>query len=115
MTHGGAPVWTGDQEGRTARPPCSRPARRGTATERSASEPWYRLYYDTRARTLSVPALSPGDVLEVAWRVEVDLSLVDFDNDGLLDIALSQAVRSTLEGPTNVATISMNVSSTRAA
>jgi uncharacterized protein (TIGR00369 family) len=28
----------------------------------------------------------------------------------VLDIALSQAVRSTLEGPTNVATISMNVS-----
>jgi tetratricopeptide (TPR) repeat protein len=39
-------------------------------SERSASEPWYRLYYDTRARTLSFPALAPGDVLEVAWRVE---------------------------------------------
>jgi tetratricopeptide (TPR) repeat protein/transglutaminase-like putative cysteine protease len=39
-------------------------------TERSASEPWYRLYYDTRARALSFPSLAPGDVLEVAWRVE---------------------------------------------
>ena len=39
-------------------------------SERSASEPWYRLYYDTRARTLSFPALAPGDVLEVAWRIE---------------------------------------------
>ena len=39
-------------------------------SEQSASEPWYRLYYDTRARTLSFPALAPGDVLEVAWRVE---------------------------------------------
>ncbi len=39
-------------------------------SERSASEPWYRLYYDTTARTLSFPALAPGDVLEVAWRVE---------------------------------------------
>jgi tetratricopeptide (TPR) repeat protein len=38
--------------------------------ERSASEPWYRLYYDTRARTLTFPALSPGDVLEVAYRVD---------------------------------------------
>ncbi|WP_243338784.1 DUF3857 domain-containing protein [Anaeromyxobacter soli] len=40
------------------------------AEERSASEPWYRLYYDTRTRTLSFPALSAGDVLEVAWRIE---------------------------------------------
>ncbi|HYG69258.1 MAG TPA: DUF3857 domain-containing protein, partial [Anaeromyxobacteraceae bacterium] len=38
--------------------------------ERSTSEPWYRLYYDTRARTLTFPALAPGDVLEVAWRVD---------------------------------------------
>jgi tetratricopeptide (TPR) repeat protein/transglutaminase-like putative cysteine protease len=46
----------------------------GTAVEtygesdRSASEPWYRLYYDTRARVLSFPALAPGDVLELAVR-----------------------------------------------
>jgi len=39
-------------------------------SDRSASEPWYRLYYDTRAKTLSFPALAPGDVLELAWRVE---------------------------------------------
>jgi tetratricopeptide (TPR) repeat protein len=39
-------------------------------SERSASEPWYRLYYDTRVKTLSFPALAAGDVLEVAWRVE---------------------------------------------
>lgn len=38
--------------------------------ERSGSEPWYRLYYDTRVTTLSFPTLAPGDVLEVAWRVE---------------------------------------------
>ncbi|ABS24477.1 DUF3857 domain-containing protein [Anaeromyxobacter sp. Fw109-5] len=40
------------------------------AAERSASEPWYRLYYDTRTRTLSFPSLGAGDVLEVAWRIE---------------------------------------------
>jgi tetratricopeptide (TPR) repeat protein len=40
------------------------------AAERSTSEPWYRLYYDTRTRTLSFPALAEGDVLEIAWRVE---------------------------------------------
>jgi tetratricopeptide (TPR) repeat protein len=39
-------------------------------SEQSGSEPWYRLYYDTRAKTLSFPALAAGDVLEVAWRVE---------------------------------------------
>ncbi|MGC4000043.1 MAG: DUF3857 domain-containing protein [Anaeromyxobacter sp.] len=38
--------------------------------DRSTSEPWYRLYYDTAARTLSFPALAPGDVLELVWRVE---------------------------------------------
>ncbi|BDG03797.1 DUF3857 domain-containing protein [Anaeromyxobacter oryzae] len=39
-------------------------------SEQSASEPWYRLYYDTLAKTLSFPALAPGDVLEIAWRVD---------------------------------------------
>ncbi|HVO20502.1 MAG TPA: DUF3857 domain-containing protein [Anaeromyxobacter sp.] len=36
----------------------------------SASEPWYRLYYDLLVRTLSFPALAAGDVVEVAWRVD---------------------------------------------
>ena len=39
-------------------------------TERSQSEPWYRLYYDTRVRTVTFPSLAPGDVLEVAWRTD---------------------------------------------
>jgi len=39
-------------------------------SERSASEPWYRLYYDTRVKTLSFPGLAQGDVLEIAWRVD---------------------------------------------
>jgi tetratricopeptide (TPR) repeat protein/transglutaminase-like putative cysteine protease len=38
--------------------------------ERSASEPWYRIYYDTRVRTLTFASLAPGDVVEVAWRVD---------------------------------------------
>jgi hypothetical protein len=37
-------------------------------SDRSASEPWYRLYYDTRTRSLTFPALAPGDVLELAIR-----------------------------------------------
>jgi tetratricopeptide (TPR) repeat protein/transglutaminase-like putative cysteine protease len=38
--------------------------------DRSTSEPWYRLYYDTRVRQVVVPALAPGDVLELSWRVD---------------------------------------------
>ena len=38
--------------------------------DRSASEPWYRLYYDTRVRQVVLPSLAPGDVLELAWRVD---------------------------------------------
>ena len=38
--------------------------------DRSTSEPWYRLYYDTRARQVVLPALAPGDVLELAWRTD---------------------------------------------
>ncbi len=39
-------------------------------SETSASEPWYRMYYDTHVRTLTFAALQPGDVLEVAWRLD---------------------------------------------
>jgi tetratricopeptide (TPR) repeat protein/transglutaminase-like putative cysteine protease len=39
-------------------------------SEASESEPWYRLYYDTRSKSLAVPGLAAGDVLEVAWRVD---------------------------------------------
>jgi cellulose synthase operon protein C len=46
--------------------------------QQSASEPWYRLYYDTVTRSVSFPALAPGDVLEVAWRVD------DVANENLL-------------------------------
>ena len=39
-------------------------------SDRSTSEPWYRLYYDTRVRQVVLPTLAPGDVLELAWRVD---------------------------------------------
>jgi tetratricopeptide (TPR) repeat protein len=38
--------------------------------ERNINEPWTGMYYDARARVLSFPALAPGDVLEVQWRLE---------------------------------------------
>ncbi len=37
---------------------------------RSLSEPWYDLYYDHRELDVSFSDLSPGDVLEVTWRVD---------------------------------------------
>ncbi len=56
--------------GRWCRKPDGRVVESHDESLQSTSEPWYRLYYDTLARTLSFPELSPGDVLEVAWRVD---------------------------------------------
>ncbi len=39
-------------------------------SDRSSSEPWYRLYYDTRTRQLGFPSLAPGDLLEIAVRTD---------------------------------------------
>ena len=60
-------------------------------SEQSASEPWYRLYYDSRTRTLSFPALAPGDVLEVAWRVE-DVAKENLLSDYFGDVAFVEEV-----------------------
>jgi tetratricopeptide (TPR) repeat protein len=38
--------------------------------DRSINEPWSGMYYDARARELSFPALAPGDVLELRYRIE---------------------------------------------
>lgn len=38
--------------------------------DRHINEPWTGMYYDTRARILLFPALAPGDVLEVQWRLD---------------------------------------------
>ncbi|MBX7100541.1 MAG: DUF3857 domain-containing protein [Myxococcaceae bacterium] len=38
--------------------------------EQSVNEPWTGMYYDTRARVLTFPALAAGDVLEVQWRLD---------------------------------------------
>lgn len=52
--------------------------------ERNINEPWTGMYYDARARVLSFPALAPGDVLEVQWRIEdtsMDNLLSDYWGD----------------------------------
>ena len=38
--------------------------------ERNLSEPWYGLYYDVRARTVSFPQLQPGDAIELVTRTD---------------------------------------------
>ena len=38
--------------------------------ERQLGEPWYRIYYDTRARVLVFPDLEPGDFIEIQYRVD---------------------------------------------
>jgi tetratricopeptide (TPR) repeat protein len=52
--------------------------------ERNINEPWSGMYYDARARVLSFPALAPGDVLELQWRIEdtsIDNLLSDYWGD----------------------------------
>ena len=39
-------------------------------TNRSLNEPWSGMYYDAQAKVLSFPALAPGDLLELQYRVE---------------------------------------------
>lgn len=60
--------------------------------ERNINEPWTGMYYDARARVLTFPALAPGDVLEVQWRLE-DTSLENLLSDYWGDV---DAVQSTV-------------------
>jgi tetratricopeptide (TPR) repeat protein len=38
--------------------------------EQQLGEPWYRIYYDTRALIVVFPDLEPGDVVELRYRVD---------------------------------------------
>lgn len=52
--------------------------------DRNINEPWSGMYYDARAKVLTFPALAPGDVLEVQWKVDdtaVDNLLSDYWGD----------------------------------
>jgi tetratricopeptide (TPR) repeat protein/transglutaminase-like putative cysteine protease len=55
-----------------------------TESERSLSDGASRLYYDTRGRIISFPNLSPGDVIELAYRLDdtaADNLLSDYFGD----------------------------------
>jgi tetratricopeptide (TPR) repeat protein len=38
--------------------------------EQSLGEPWYRIYYDTRALVVVLPDLEPGDTVELRYRID---------------------------------------------
>jgi tetratricopeptide (TPR) repeat protein len=38
--------------------------------EQALGEPWYRIYYDTRALVVVFPDLQPGDVVEIRYRID---------------------------------------------
>jgi tetratricopeptide (TPR) repeat protein len=39
-------------------------------SERGMNEPWTGMYYDTRVKVLSFPALAPGDLLELQYQLD---------------------------------------------
>lgn len=38
--------------------------------ERQLGEPWYRIYYDTRALVVVFPTIEPGDTIELQYRID---------------------------------------------
>lgn len=48
--------------------------------EQQLGEPWYRIWYDTRALVVVFPSLLPGDVVELRWRVDDVAERNQFDD-----------------------------------
>lgn len=72
--------------------------------DRNINEPWTGMYYDTRARLLAFPALAPGDVLEVQWRLDdtaVDNLLSNYwgDVDAMRGLSPKRRYRYVVEMP----------------
>ncbi|MDF1565766.1 MAG: DUF3857 domain-containing protein [Deltaproteobacteria bacterium] len=61
--------------------------------DRSLSEPWYRLYYDTRARQLTFPRVRPGDRIELVWRLD-DIAETNWMGDYFGDLVSFQGTTS---------------------
>ena len=73
-------------------------------SDRNINEPWTGMYYDARARVLSFPALAPGDVLEVQWRLDdtaIDNLLSDYwgDTDSVQATFVKRHYRYVVEMP----------------
>jgi tetratricopeptide (TPR) repeat protein len=48
--------------------------------EQQLGEPWYRIYYDTRALVVVFPDLEPGDVVEIRYRTDDVAERNQFDD-----------------------------------
>lgn len=48
--------------------------------EQQLGEPWYRIWYDTRALVVVFPSLQPNDVVELRWRVDDVAERNQFDD-----------------------------------
>jgi tetratricopeptide (TPR) repeat protein len=48
--------------------------------EQQLGEPWYRIWYDTRALVVVFPDLEPGDVVELRWRIDDIAERNQFDD-----------------------------------
>jgi tetratricopeptide (TPR) repeat protein len=48
--------------------------------EQQLGEPWYRIYYDTRALVVVFPDLEPGDVVEIRYRIDDVAERNQFDD-----------------------------------
>jgi cellulose synthase operon protein C len=57
---------------------------------RQLGEPWYRIYYDTRALVVVFPDLQPGDVVELRYRVD-DIAHRNLFADYYGDLAFVQS------------------------
>lgn len=55
----------------------------------AVAEPWYRLYYDLQAEIVELPALRPGDVVELSYRLD-DIAHRNVYSDYFGDLTLVQ-------------------------
>jgi cellulose synthase operon protein C len=58
---------------------------------RQLGEPWYRIYYDTRALVVVFPTLQPGDVVELRYRVD-DMAHRNLFADYFGDLTFAQSM-----------------------
>ena len=58
-------------------------------SDQETSEPWYGLYYDTRAQVIELPHLEPGDVIDIEYVVS-DVSARNMFGDYFGDMQMLQ-------------------------
>ncbi|MCA9581040.1 MAG: DUF3857 domain-containing protein [Myxococcales bacterium] len=64
--------------------------------EQQLGEPWYRIYYDTRALGIVFPDLQKGDVIELQYRID-DVARTNMFDDYFGDLHFFQSDAATVE------------------